>query len=148
MTNFCGPVAKTKCRVVKVHPDNEEIILKSDIALILADVRLTRGWTKKRLAQELKISPSALTKLESGQQFRLWERTWARMVGPLAQLLRVEPGELEHVGKELIGEVYLAQPSVTPSSTSIVDVLAADPRLDKAGKRFVLEAYQRAIRAG
>lgn len=137
---------RPKTHTVKVRSSDQQLVLKSDLALMLTDLRLTRGWTKRRMAKELDISPSILTKLETGQQLTLWERTWERMLEPLARLLETTPDELERMGKELIAEVSVPQlPGGYTIQTSFVDLLEADPLLDEAGRRFVIEAYERAI---
>jgi transcriptional regulator with XRE-family HTH domain len=125
----------------------EKIVFRSDLAMMLADLRLERGWTKKELAQRLGISASSLSKLESGLQYSLWQRTWDRVVEPLAALLEVSPEELKPAGKELVALVE--QPALEGFSeqTALLDLLARDPNLDEEGRHFVAEAYWRARRS-
>lgn len=113
---------QTPRRRVHLADSGGELVLKSDLALLLEALRSTRGWTKKRMADELGIAASTLTKLEAGYQFALWERTWNRIVEPLARLMEANPDELRPYGKDLTAEVRVpvaAPPAVADVSAQI-----------------------------
>jgi transcriptional regulator with XRE-family HTH domain len=120
--------------------------LCSDLALVLMDLRNERGWTKQRLARELGGSPSTLNKLELGGQFRLWERTWQRIVPALARLLDVPADELQPLGRELIAEV-VAPVGPSAETSDVLASISHDPDLDEEAKRFLAEAYLRVRRS-
>ena len=137
------PSLRTENTPVRLGSSNQTLVLKSDLALILTDLRLSKDWSKRRLARELGINASTLTKLEQGRQYSMWESTWDRIVEPLARLLEVAPDELRLLGHELIAEV-VAPMGLHTGDSDVLTSIAQDPNLDEEAKRFVVEAYMRA----
>jgi transcriptional regulator with XRE-family HTH domain len=101
----------------------------------LRQARVDTGLSQRAVARAVARTPSAVWQWEEGRG-----APDATTVGRLEELFRLEPNTLAR----LLGYA----PPTSQATSSVVDALRADPRLDESGRELLTTVYRWLVRRG
>jgi transcriptional regulator with XRE-family HTH domain len=101
----------------------------------LRQARIDAGLSQRAVARAVVRTPSAVWQWEEGRG-----APDATTVARLEELLRLEPNTLAR----LLGYA----PPTSQATSSVVDALRADPRLDESGRELLTTVYRWLVRRG
>jgi transcriptional regulator with XRE-family HTH domain len=102
---------------------------------VLRHARVDAGLSQRAVARAVGRTPSAVWQWEEGRG-----APNAATVARLEELLRLEPDSLAR----LLGYA----PPTRQATSSVVDALQADPRLDDSGRELLTTVYRWLVRRG